>query len=158
MVIPENAHSQTIKWSVKDTGTTDAKLFQIDAGYLLLANRAGTVIITATIRYGECEKDFVKDFEIIVKTPPDPTPKFILYPNPTSGHFVIKNENMEFEIVIIHIHDATGRLIRSVLPQYESSESKEFTLMDISDLSAGVYFLNIVTDKGIIKVHKVVRG
>jgi len=158
-VIPENATFKTIVWSIKDTGNTGARLLTNNMGTtMLLARSIGTVIVTATIYNGlAIGEDFMKDFEIVVKTPPDPRINLILYPNPTSGRFKIKNGNLDIEIATIQVYDATGRLISSSVPQYENAESKEIMLMDISHLSAGVYFLKIITDQGIVVPHKVVR-
>ena len=173
MVIPENAHgSRNIRWSIIDTGTTESKLLSSGTGSnmstMLLANRTGKVLVKATIIEGLCKndlgvwEDFEEVFEIVVKTPENSSPKFMLYPNPTFGYFLIKNENLFIEIAAIQIYDATGRLIRSSAPLYKSSESKEFVEMDISDLIAGVYFLNIVTmnpvtGQSVVIPHKVVR-
>jgi len=61
-IIPSDASSKTIVWSIKDAGTTGASI----SGNKLTTNSAGTVKITATVSKGTATGDFVKEFTIKV--------------------------------------------------------------------------------------------
>jgi len=60
-----------------------------------------------------------------------------LYPNPTSSNIQVSTDE---KIDVIHIYNFSGRLIKS------TSE----TIIDVTDLTSGVYHMNILTEKGLI--------
>ena len=68
-----------------------------------------------------------------------------VYPNPTTGHFII--ENGELRIENVYVFDIYGRKVFE-----HKTESGKQNEIDITNLSAGIYLLEINTDKGI--VHK----
>jgi len=71
IVTPSNATNQTIKWSLKSDGGTGASL----NGNTLTTNKAGVVVVTATIADGKAPgTPFVKDFSITVSSPVDSKP------------------------------------------------------------------------------------
>ncbi len=150
-VIPENAEFKIITWSIKDPGETGARLVLSNMNTLLMAESRGIVMVTATIYNGiAMGEDFVKDFEIDVKsTGLEELRGLYIYPNPTTGAFKIKNNRPNIEILEIHIYDFSRRKISSFVPQYENPDKKEIIKVDISHLPAGVYFLNMVTNRGI---------
>ena len=79
-----------------------------------------------------------------------------LYPNPTTGELRI--ENGELRIKYIEIFDVIGR-VQSFEFKVQSSETRNpesETLINISHLSAGIYFIQINTDKG-VTTKKVVK-
>ena len=90
-------------------------------------------------------KDF-KDFEDI-----------FLYPNPTNGELKIKNYELKIENV--DIYDVYGR---NVLPHtayrtpHMANEHSRSTVIDISGLQAGIYFVRIATERGVV-MRKVVK-
>ena len=59
---PSNALYKTIKWSVKDAGTTGAEI----NGSILTTTAMGTAILTAFIANGKLNGDYIQDFEIEV--------------------------------------------------------------------------------------------
>jgi hypothetical protein len=66
-VVPSTATNQAITWSVKDAGTTGAKI----TGNTLTTTAAGTVTVTATITDGTSSgTPYTKDFSITVSLPP----------------------------------------------------------------------------------------
>lgn len=71
--------------------------------------------------------------------------KYRVYPNPTTGTFIIK-EDIENEE--IRLFDISGKSIK-----IDKSNSNTY---DISELPSGTYFLQIKTDK-IIENHKIVK-
>jgi hypothetical protein len=73
-----------------------------------------------------------------------------LFPNPTSGEFTINNEQLTMNNV--EVFDVYGRKLSSHHLIISSSHHK----INISHLQAGIYFIKITTEKGII-IKKVVK-
>lgn len=71
-----------------------------------------------------------------------------IYPNPASGSVSIKSDCKDMQRA--YFYDSTGRLGKTidVLPNEQS--------LDISDLSKGIYLVRLVSEKGVIEVHKLV--
>lgn len=65
----------------------------------------------------------------------------LLHPNPTSSFLNITSEN-EIQLDSITIFNALGQLVLSI------SNANGVTKIDVSNLSAGTYFLKVVSDKG----------
>lgn len=70
-----------------------------------------------------------------------------IYPNPTKG---IINVNCDNRIKSVQLYDLQGRLLQT------SMINETQTTIDISSQSSGVYFLKIVSDKG-IGVQRIIR-
>jgi hypothetical protein len=66
-----------------------------------------------------------------------------IYPNPTDG---IVNISAKAEIRSVQLYDVQGRLL----------QSGTGTKIDISDRTMGIYFIKIITDKG-MKVEKLIK-
>jgi len=157
-VIPVDATYKTIVWSIKDTGDTGGRLIISNLSTLLMTDAVGKVEVTATIYNGLAEgEDFIKDFTIDVRMPDDKIIQLKVYPNPTSGIFTIENGNPNIEIEAVHIYDLMGRKINTPLPLKYLDPDRRFIEMDITHLSSAVYFLNIVTNKGVVVTQRVVR-
>ncbi len=71
----------------------------------------------------------------------------LVYPNPTKGNVNISCDNT---IKSVQLYDVQGRLLQTSLV------NENQTTVDISNQSSGVYFLKIISDKG-MKVQKIVR-
>jgi hypothetical protein len=67
------------------------------------------------------------------------SPSIKLYPNPTSNFITIENNNAE-QFLSINLLDYAGKHIKSIDPQNTS--------VNISDLTPGIYLLQITTEKG----------
>jgi hypothetical protein len=67
------------------------------------------------------------------------TPKFKIYPNPTSNFITIENNNTE-QILSIELLDYPGKRIKSFNPNSTS--------INLNDLAPGIYLLQITTEKG----------
>ena len=147
-VVPDNATNQNITWSIEDAGTTEAI---ITGSNILNTTAAGTVTIKATVANGTRE-DFAKIFSIMVigtDISDILLSKVVIYPNPTTGELRIENE--EIKINGIEIFDVYGRKVLSHFANHLPP-----TAIDVSYLSAGVYFVKIHTEKGEV-VRKVVK-
>ena len=152
-VLPEDATHQAIVWSIKDTGTTEARLVT----RTLIAPKKGTVIVTATIANGTATGvDYTQDFAIEVKVPYNSQIQYLIYPNPTTGEFTIKNLNLNIQFEKISIYNLMGSLVASFEPVYEEPADEGIIIADISPASAGVYLVVITTDKG-VATKKVVK-
>lgn len=69
---------------------------------------------------------------------------FNIIPNPTNGHFNINTENIEVSIKNISIYDGIGRLIENI----SINKLQQQTPVDFN-YSAGIYYVQVITDKGI---------
>jgi len=149
-VEPGNATSQTIAWSVNNSGTTGAS---ITGGNTFNATTAGTAIITATVVDGTAPGiPYTQDFNIIVGTVgivEIATREISVFPNPTSHELRIKSGELKIEKV--KIYDMLGR---NFLTQ-SSFQSQEISI-DISQLPVGIYFVKMETELGEV-VKKVIK-
>lgn len=68
---------------------------------------------------------------------------FNVYPNPTSNILNVSGNN-NLQIRKLGISDINGRAIKTIIPSISSEQMS----IDVSDLSAGVYFLVIDTEEG----------
>jgi len=75
-----------------------------------------------------------------------------VFPNPTSGQLRITN--YELRITSIEVFDVYGRKIEGM--KERRSEGVKEVVLDISGFSAGIYFVKIITEKG-VAVKKVVK-
>jgi hypothetical protein len=100
-----------------------------DYNFPILTNDAETVFQSLN------NPDFQNDASISV------------YPNPTNGIVTVNCNN---SIKSIQLYDVQGRLLQTNLV------NENETTIDVSTKSKGVYFLKILSDKG-MKVEKIVR-
>lgn len=77
--------------------------------------------------------------------------KLSVYPNPTSGLVTISNDDNS-SLETVSITDLNGRVVKSLKLNGESTSQ-----INISELSAGVYMMNISSDKGSI-TKKIVKN
>jgi len=68
--------------------------------------------------------------------------KLNIYPNPSSNHVTISIEN-DVKIQSVYVSDIRGRVI---MENVELNTGK--TTIDVSALATGVYYLQVITDKG----------
>ena len=150
-VTPTNATNKTIDWSIKNQGTTNATI----SGNTFSATTGGTATVTATIANGiAMGTDYTKDFNIIVNTVgiielAQELSNVQVHPNPTTGELRI--ESGELRINYVEIFDVYGRKLLSPMPQTFPK-----TVLNISHLQAGVYFVKIRTEAGEV-VKKVLK-
>jgi hypothetical protein len=74
-----------------------------------------------------------------------------IYPNPVKDYFNV-SMNQTLKVSSIKIMDINGRLIKSVSSQFIKEGQ-----VDVSDLSAGMYILNLETNDGIIS-KKIIKN
>ena len=65
-----------------------------------------------------------------------------LYPNPTAGQFTIHNS--QFTIHNVNVYDVYGKLLKTV------EVNSNTAVIDAHELSAGMYFVRISTEKGVV--------
>jgi len=76
-------------------------------------------------------------------------PQVSVYPNPSSDLFIVKAVNLQ-EIIVINQNGKKVKVKHGV-------DHTEGTILDLSDLAKGVYFLQIKTTEGMV-TRKVVKG
>lgn len=69
-----------------------------------------------------------------------------LYPNPTTGEFIIQHQSLNNDIQQIEVVDLQGRLIEQRKADYNNGIL--FEKFDLSDLSSGIYLVELVGKKG----------
>ena len=74
----------------------------------------------------------------------------VVFPNPTVGNvqLTIDNEQLEGEV---NVFDMNGKLL------FVKKIEGENTEIPMSDLAAGTYFVNVVSEKQVLKTFKVVK-
>ena len=77
------------------------------------------------------------------------------YPNPTSGITRVQFQLTEEQNVLIILSDITGKMIKQYAPQPSYKGFNEIEI-DASSLKSGIYFCNIVNDKGMRQTVKMV--
>jgi len=152
-VLPYNATHTAIVWSVSYAGTTGAT---ITGGNIFNATGEGMAMIKATIANGTAMgTPFTKEFSITVKplgieTITNDELRITVYPNPTTGQLRITNYELRMEHIAIY--DVYGK---NVLISPVSQMSPE-TIIDITHLPNGIYFLQIQTEQGLVN-KKVIK-
>ena len=69
-----------------------------------------------------------------------------LYPNPTTGEFIIQHQSLNNDIQRIEVVDLQGRLIEQRKVDYTNGIL--FEKFDLSDLSSGIYLVELIGKKG----------
>jgi len=146
-VEPSNATNKYIVWSVKNQGVTGAN---ITSDNILTTYAEGAFSILATIKDGlEVGKDYTQtfDFNSELNITDFTFSQISIYPNPTTSELRI--ESGELKIEDIKIFDIYGKIQRI------GNWGTENTI-DLSHLSAGIYFVKISTEVGEV-VKKIVK-
>jgi hypothetical protein len=94
--------------------------------------------------------ELVANFENIVGIENIETATVKIYPNPTTGELKIESGELRIEDIVIY--DIFGKKLSS---NHHAASSPNY-LINISHLSAGIYFVQISTEEGKI-VRKVVK-
>ena len=77
--------------------------------------------------------------------------KISLYPNPTYGKFQVSVSDIDTDYSEIEITDVFGKMT------YHTVIKNKMTELDLSDQTAGVYFVRINDKKGNILVKKIIK-
>ncbi|RAW00425.1 T9SS type A sorting domain-containing protein [Pseudochryseolinea flava] len=77
---------------------------------------------------------------------------FLVYPNPSVDEVFVKRLDTSSDVAV-SITDVTGKLLMT--NHYENLNSMDALRLDVESLSAGTYFIKLVTEKH-IEVHKIV--
>jgi|GEM_PF-5870649 len=78
-------------------------------------------------------------------------PLILIYPNPAVDLIMAEVKSKDQEQLIFKINDATGRGLSS-----KKGNTNEVVALDVSGLTAGVYFINVVSEEGshVIRFYK----
>ena len=148
-VVAVGGASENVEWIITGnaSGTT-----QISSGGLLVVGSdepPGTIKVKAVSIFNSSVFDevtvTVKDVGIASTTLSN---QITVYPNPTTGQFLI--DNRELSIKNVEIYDIVGRKQLSIDCQLS------IEIIDVSNLSNGTYFLRIQTENGVV-TKKVIK-
>ena len=112
----------------------------------------GVPFSPATEMHQKIVPDSVLCFTVGVDEKKDQADLFLLYPNPANNNFNLEmnaNANGKIKIALL---DATGKEIRS--EEKSVIEGKNYFTMDVSNLSGGIYLVQII-ESGIIHTEKI---
>jgi len=147
----------TASWDA--SGTTDADSIMVyfdngDTSYTATgtvtygANQTGAM--ATVIAYGMCSTDtmtFTFDVNQISVDEDFMNGTLAIYPNPTRGLFNVEFATAASKDVEISIVNMVGQVIATEVVKVNGAYSNEF---DLSDESAGVYFIKFTTDEGVL--------
>ncbi len=71
---------------------------------------------------------------------------FDVYPNPTSGEFIVSLDNFVGETIEINVFNSSGQLIRTISKYQENVEGLYNFSIDLSDETKGIYFVSVTSN------------
>ncbi|WP_158548343.1 T9SS type A sorting domain-containing protein [Marixanthomonas ophiurae] len=77
---------------------------------------------------------------------------FSIYPNPVKNKLIIENSSLKSSQLNLSIYTIQGKEVVSKNIQFENETS-----IDVSNLSSGMYFINIEDERGIKTTQKIVK-
>lgn len=126
-------------WTQKGTYINGQGAFDFLGSDLMLSQNNKLIIATLGGDENGTDSGTVKvyDFDQVLNIPHPKQEKFIIYPNPAKDKFIVKNNHNDNSLNL-KIFDTKGQFVLS------SSN----TSIDVSELSEGVYFVEIISEKG----------
>ena len=145
----------TASWSTSGTMHADSVSVEFSNG-TTSSDTSGTVTFTANnagetvtiIAYGPCSSDtatFTFDVNQISVDEDFMNGSLSIYPNPTRGLFNIEFATEQSKDVEISIVNMVGQVISTEVEEVNGVYNNQF---DLSNESAGVYFITFTTDEG----------
>ncbi|MCR5115422.1 MAG: right-handed parallel beta-helix repeat-containing protein [Bacteroidales bacterium] len=159
-----------------DPGSATVELFTSDAAESIFTPREGKRYLTSITPYPDgtiwLQTDDVQPSDFIIATATDRdgntsefsaasnitvgiaetrAPEISLWPNPTS-HYVYLNTKAGAQYDEIRIFDARGQLL------FTQKAEAPTTCIDLSALACGIYWINVVSREGKVKIFKIVKS
>jgi hypothetical protein len=78
-----------------------------------------------------------------------------LYPNPTNGNVFVSFESIQGETATVHVIDINGRVVKAE-SLGKLAPGATGVQVETSDLTSGVYIVNVISDSGIKRVSKLI--
>ncbi|HOY31402.1 MAG TPA: M43 family zinc metalloprotease [Bacteroidales bacterium] len=122
--------SESITYNNAKAGTYIIKVYGYNGAY----SASSCYTLNATI-----SKSAFKGFEEDVET--DTPAGMILFPNPANSNLNIAFNSDNNDEVLINVYDLTGRIVSTV--KFPSVKGQNTYLMNVSDLSEGVYVITL---------------
>src|SRR5690606_13112224 len=97
------------------------------------------------------DADFVYSEDCILDISAQETNTFSIYPNPAKSELFLTSKNNSGNLKLI-IFNLEGRLLNTQNLNFENQTS-----IDVSNLSSGIYFLNIEDENGTTTVKKFIK-
>ncbi|MCG9793504.1 T9SS type A sorting domain-containing protein [Flavobacterium algicola] len=91
---------------------------------------------------------------LIVEENLEPTAEIIIFPNPTTDYVTVNMNGLELEqgIKSYQMYDLQGRMVK------QNTISQTETPINMTDLSASVYILQVVVNSELLKTFKIVKN
>ncbi len=134
-------HGNTYYWDFGDT-TSSA-----DQNPVHIYNYTDTVTVTQIV-YNDCSNDTTYQYIYVTGINHLSTENFTIFPNPADEEIFIQFNKEMIKILDIEIINIQGKTI--IYKSIKNSNSN-FIKIPVNSLSAGIYFINIKTSKGIYK-------
>ena len=137
------AQSNTVTTGGTATGSGGSVSFSVGQ-IAVQSNGDGTTIISEGVQQPyEISVVGVDDYPTI-------TLNATVYPNPTLGNLQLTMNNLQLKGEI-RVYDANGKYL------FMKKIENETTFFDLSDYAPGIYYLNVYSDKQMLKSFKVVK-
>jgi uncharacterized protein YjdB len=146
-ISPVNATNQSVTWSIsKNTG-----IAIISASGILTAAGDGVVTVRATAKdgsgvYGEVAITITN--QTVTSLEEDISSRFGIYPNPVSSTLTIENASTVKQVTF---HDLRGQRIKSL------SNSESSLIISLDNVPSGIYILELIDNKNVRYVKRVVK-
>ncbi len=132
-VLDAGAGFTSYLWSTTETTQT------------ISVNANGTYIVTVTNIFGCTDSDTIQvNFTSGISNPDGSTTTMMLYPNPNTGPFNVRIDNLETNNLVLDVLDMTGRVVHQL---YVGSVSGNTILpFDLTNLRVGTYVLRMTAN------------
>ena len=81
----------------------------------------------------------------------DSAPALLVYPNPTSGVFIVEWKNANLDVCCFRMYDQSGKLLIS------NQLTKEANTIDMSNQPEGIYYLQLIEEGKANVFQKIVK-
>lgn len=123
----------------------------VDSSLLAGDKKVEIIDKSPIITPSDTELDFTSHLKQI--TIANKTTDLVVYPNPVNSTLNIQDK---FEAnALINIVDGEGKLVKQVVPV--ASPEKQLITVDVSKLTAGIYFVNYLSAGKVVKTSKIVK-
>ena len=148
---PENIDGTLSGYNIYRDENQINEALLVETKYIDIDLDPGTYTYQVSAIYEHCdESGLTEGFEIVYVGITDlQLSSFNIFPNPTTGKLTINNEQLTIDNV--EIFDIMGRKQKT-----ESRKGEKEIVVNISELPAGVYFVKISTESGIL-TKKVIK-
>jgi len=153
----------TFYWDVDGDGTIEGT----GSSYIAAFTGPGPHTVCVTMAYEDCEITDCVTFELPEcnkggdrynssnESWEEYTSTSIeMFPNPATDHLNITYvDNLWNPTELIRVMDVTGKIVETIQPEVEGS-----VILDVSNLSRGIYFVQFMNDEGVIATERFIKS